>query len=358
MIINLIYMILIIHFFFFFFFFFFFVIKMSGRAGRRGLDDYGISILMMNEIMEPEEAKEIIGGSSNELKSAFHIKYSMILNLLRLEYVKPEVILESSFYQYQNRQTVPSLEKDLGNLQNQASLIKIDNEESIEEYYDIYKQLEIYKEDFKSVINHPAYILPFLQSGRLVHIKVNHQSELENAVETQDILNEYQDTSEDFGWGILVNFQKCFAQVKGSDIKSELEGNRYIIDVLLLCKPGTETEHLKPTPCEEGEKGDAIVVPCDLSSVEEISSVRVFLPKNLKNLESRNQMAKIISQVSENFPDGIPLLDPVEDLKINDDSFDQLVKVIIIFHYIYMKIIFLITRSFSFIIFFVFQYNE
>ncbi|OUM68019.1 hypothetical protein PIROE2DRAFT_19938 [Piromyces sp. E2] len=301
-------------------------IQMSGRAGRRGLDDYGISILMMDDIMEPENAREIISGSSNELKSAFHIKYSMILNLLRLEYVKPEVILENSFYQHQNRQTIPSLEKDLKNLQNQASLITIDNEESIEEYYDIYKQLEIYKEDFKSVINHPAYILPFLQSGRLVHIKISHSLELDHDLNAQDILNEYQDTSEDFGWGILVNFQKCFAQVKGSDVKSELEGNRYIIDVLLLCKPGTETEHLKPSPCPEGEKGDAIVVPCDLSSVEEISSVRVFLPKNLKNQESRNQMAKIISQVSENFPDGIPLLDPIEDIKINDDSFNHLVK--------------------------------
>ncbi|ORX86527.1 antiviral helicase [Anaeromyces robustus] len=303
-------------------------IQMSGRAGRRGLDDFGIVILMLDEKIDSEYAKDMIKGSPNELKSAFHIRYSMILNLLLLEPYKPEVILEKSFYQYQNRLKEPSLEKNLKNLQNQYSKISIENEESIEEYYNIYKQLEIYKEDFKSVINHPVYILPFLQPGRLVHIKINHQHDLETNLDDNAILNEESNTidDDDFGWGILINFQKCFTQIKGSDVKSEFEGNRYIIDVLLLCKQGTEKDHLEPKPCEEGEKSDAIIVPCDLSSVEEISSLRVFLPNNLKNLESRNQMAKVISEITKNYQDGIPLLDPIEDLKINDSSFDQLIK--------------------------------
>ena len=66
----------------------------------------------------------------------------------------------------------------------------IPQEAAVSEYYDLRHQLEELSNDFRAVITHPSYILPFLQPGRLVRIK--HEQN-------------------DFGWGIVVDFNKRVA---------------------------------------------------------------------------------------------------------------------------------------------------
>lgn len=82
---------------------------MSGRAGRRGLDEKGIVILMVDEKVPPATGREIVKGQPDPINSAFHLTYNMILNLLRVEEINPEYMLERSFYQFQNQASIPGL---------------------------------------------------------------------------------------------------------------------------------------------------------------------------------------------------------------------------------------------------------
>lgn len=84
-------------------------IQMSGRAGRRGLDDKGIVILMIDEQVSPAVGREIVNGAPDAINSAFHLTYNMVLNLLRVEEINPEYMLERSFFQFQNQSAIPGL---------------------------------------------------------------------------------------------------------------------------------------------------------------------------------------------------------------------------------------------------------
>ncbi|KAJ6715567.1 ATP-DEPENDENT RNA AND DNA HELICASE [Salix viminalis] len=76
-------------------------IQMSGRAGRRGIDDRGVCILMVDEKIEPSTAKMMLKGSADSLNSAFHLSYNMLLNQMRCEDGDLENLLRNSFFQFQ-----------------------------------------------------------------------------------------------------------------------------------------------------------------------------------------------------------------------------------------------------------------
>ena len=102
---------------------------MSGRAGRRGLDDRGVVVLMMDESMPTDVAKSMIKGSADTLNSSFHIGYNMLLNTLRVEGLEPEKMLRSSFHQFQFVQHIPRIQYEIVALNDRADSMVIPEEE-------------------------------------------------------------------------------------------------------------------------------------------------------------------------------------------------------------------------------------
>ncbi|KAJ6669920.1 hypothetical protein lerEdw1_000469 [Lerista edwardsae] len=235
-------------------------IQMSGRAGRRGMDDRGIVILMVDEKMSPTVGKQLLKGSADPLNSAFHLTYNMVLNLLRVEEINPEYMLEKSFYQFQHYRAIPGVVEKVNKLEQQYNEIDIPNEENVVIYYKIRQQLAKLGKEIEEYIHKPKYCLPFLQPGRLVKVK-----------------NE----DEDFGWGVVVNFSK---------------------------------------------KSNVKVVPVLVHLLSAISSVRLYIPKDLRPLDNRQSVLKSIQEVQKRFPDGVPLLDPIDDMGIKDPGLKKVIQ--------------------------------
>jgi len=63
------------------------------------------------------------------------------------------------------------------------------------------------------------------------------------------------------------------------------------------------------------------VIPVMLCHLSKLSSVRLYIPKDLRSSDSRYSVRKSIEEVHKRFPDGLPLLDPIKDMKITHEEF-------------------------------------
>ncbi|XP_054715742.1 exosome RNA helicase MTR4-like [Uloborus diversus] len=278
-------------------------IQMSGRAGRRGLDERGIVILMVDEKMSPSAGKDIVKGLPDPINSAFHLTYNMVLNLLRVDEINPEYMLERSFFQFQNYSIIPQLCDKIKSLQEEHDSIDIEREEEVELYYKIQKQLAALSEENRSYIVQPEHCVPFFQPGRLVKVK---------------------NGDDDFGWGIIINYQKKTLSIEHKKDPEVF----YVVDVLLeVSRESADTKitsSLKPPP--SGEKGIMQVVPIKLNLIQQLSSVRAYYPEDLRPLDNRMKVLKTIQSIKDRFPDGLPILDPISDMKIKDPGVKEVAK--------------------------------
>lgn len=133
-------------------------LQMSGRAGRRGMDEVGYVTVVGTQFQTPEEVAELVLSEANPLESRFAPRYSMVLNLLQrfsLDESK-ELILKSFGYFSANSRLTPMLhlqeenQKMIDNLSNFVCPYKLTNQD----LFDYNKTRDIYVENrriFKTI---------------------------------------------------------------------------------------------------------------------------------------------------------------------------------------------------------------
>lgn len=331
---------------------------MSGRAGRRGKDDRGIVIQMIDEKMEPDVAKGMLYGDPDPLYSSYHVSYNMVLNMMRVEDADPEHILRASFYQYQREQKAPELERQATELQHSAMSLHIPHEDCVADYALLLKQLERTQAELEALLFQPKYCLPFLQPGRIVTLTVRSGAigslTVASAAPTIKSLN--------WGQGVIVNCRKVDGKLKSTsntlseEIESILgkesveENVEYVMDVLVEAVKISNTQFSMCSTQLTGLNGsylplslyqslssesvnsshtplvsEYIVLQFTLTCLTSITAIRLNLPKDLRKKQSIQSVAKALQEVKRRFStQPMPLLDPKADMKVTDEVYEVL----------------------------------
>ncbi|GAV62147.1 DEAD domain-containing protein/Helicase_C domain-containing protein/DSHCT domain-containing protein/rRNA_proc-arch domain-containing protein [Cephalotus follicularis] len=289
-------------------------IQMSGRAGRRGIDARGICILMVDEKLEPSTAKMMLKGSADSLNSAFHLNYNMLLNQIRCEDGDPENLLRHSFYQFQADRALPDLEREAKALEEERDSIVIEEEDSLKDYYNLIQQYKTLKKDSREIVFSPKYCLPYLQSGRPVCIQCTRSGE-----------QAFFSVEDQVTWGVIINFKRV-KSASEDDANRKPEDADYTVDVLTRCavsKDAVAKRTIQIVPLKKS--GEPLVVSIPISEIYDLSSVRLYIPKDLLPLEARENTLKKLSEFLCRHADGAPL-DPEGDMKIQSNSYKKVVR--------------------------------
>jgi ATP-dependent RNA helicase DOB1 len=99
------------------------------------------------------------------------------------------------------------------------------------------------------------------------------------------------------------------------------------VDILLHVDENFQQDDV-PAPCPAGARGSVEVVPVLHSLISRISSLRVYYPSDLRPIDNRRSVLKTIAEVKKRFPDGPPLLNPIDDMNIKDTKFQNVVDMI------------------------------
>ncbi len=115
--------------------------QLTGRAGRRGIDDHGYGLALYSPFVRFDRVASIAAAGAHPLRSSFRPTYNMAANLVaNYEQREAERLLESSFAQFQRRSAAQAARNAIVNLEKELSRLRAS---AVCERGDVFEFLEL-----------------------------------------------------------------------------------------------------------------------------------------------------------------------------------------------------------------------
>ena len=198
-------------------------LQLTGRAGRRGIDDKGYAFLSFDKNINNDWYTNLFSLESSNLDSAYSVNYFSIVNLLKIHSVEDAVkLLNKSFFSFQKKYKTELLEKvfyskykilkELDFFDNRKSLVLSETQRDnlIPAIY-LYEQMTKKSEEFyimflASGITNDVRNLSFNEAHENEYSSFESSLELLNKLENVNNLKKY--TNIDLQWFNIINEYK------------------------------------------------------------------------------------------------------------------------------------------------------
>lgn len=147
-------------------------IQMSGRAGRRGKDDLGFVLMLVDGEMDEASCRDMIQGKAKPLLSQFKLSYYTLLNLIRRAEgtgMSIAEVISRSFSQYQHDRDVPELKQRAEELRKGAEASE-DTFKAMQEYLKLREQAAAARAVVQKAMIQPDKCIHVLRPGRIVRV--------------------------------------------------------------------------------------------------------------------------------------------------------------------------------------------